>query len=102
MITRRLALFGMVAVAAPAIVRPGILMPVKRILLPDDGVAIRSASHPVTVFLGNHAENPYLDISEDALVRVSLDMVPARRILGVIVNRCVEAGLLCGDVVALK
>jgi len=35
MLSRRGLLFGAAAVAAPAIIRPGILMPIKRILMPD-------------------------------------------------------------------
>jgi hypothetical protein len=34
MLSRRGLIFGSAAVAAPAIIRPGLLMPVKRMLLP--------------------------------------------------------------------
>lgn len=39
MISRRFFIAGAV-VTAPAIIRPGILMSVKRILMPDDGVPL--------------------------------------------------------------
>jgi len=63
MLSRRGLLFGAAAVAAPAIIRPGILMPIKRILMPDDGVALTSIPHPSN-FLGPVGE----DLNERSLL----------------------------------
>lgn len=65
MLSRRGLLFGAAAVAAPAIIRPGILMPIKRILMPDDGVALLSAAHPCGVV--TH------DLTEESLLRALMD-----------------------------
>ncbi len=47
MISRRFFIAGAAAVAAPAIIRPGLLMPVKRYWYEvDDGVSLLSAAHP--------------------------------------------------------
>jgi hypothetical protein len=64
MLSRRSLLLGAAAVAAPAIIRPGILMPVKRILVPDDGVALMSIAHPMAGLREVVAPN----ISEEAFV----------------------------------
>jgi hypothetical protein len=48
MISRRFFIAGAAAVAAPAIIRPGLLMPVKRMLPLDDGVALYSMAHPLS------------------------------------------------------
>jgi hypothetical protein len=51
--------------AAPAIIRPGILMPVKRMLMPDDGVGLYSMAHPYMMLV----DEPAPDLCEKSLVR---------------------------------
>lgn len=103
MLSRRGLLLGAAAVAAPAIIRPGILMPVKawRDAGPyvswSDGVALRSAAHPLTVWDGQL----YHEIAEECLEVIELDM-SSRRAFGVVMGRPVEAKIFCSDVVALK
>jgi hypothetical protein len=63
MLSRRGLLLGAAAVAAPAIIRPGLLMPVKRILMPDDGVALQSIPHP-------HNNLVTHDLTEESLVKL--------------------------------
>ena len=41
--------FGAAAITAPAIIRPGVLMPIKKVLLPDDGIALLSSEHPINL-----------------------------------------------------
>lgn len=48
MIARRSFLLGLgAAVCAPAIIRPGSLMPVKKMLALGDGVALKTMPHPI-------------------------------------------------------
>jgi hypothetical protein len=65
MLSRRGLLFGAAAVAAPAIIRPGLLMPVKQMLLPGDGVGLLSAAHPCGAVT--------YDLTEEALLRALMD-----------------------------
>jgi hypothetical protein len=67
MLSRRGLLFGAAAVAAPAIIRPGILMPVKRILMPDDGVALQSVAHP-------HSNLVTRDLTEESLLELMMEV----------------------------
>jgi hypothetical protein len=101
MISRRFFLAGAAAVAAPAIIRPGILMPVKRILMPvkrilmpvkrilmpvkrilmpvkrilmpDDGIALQSIAHPSN-YLGEVAPN----LTEESLLKLMLEVFDSR------------------------
>ena len=67
MISRRGMLFGAAAVAAPAIIRPGILMSVKRIIMPDDGVALQTIPHP-------HSNLVTRDLTEDSLLELMMEV----------------------------
>lgn len=67
MLSRRGLLFGAAVVAAPAIIRPGILMPVKRILMPDDGVGLYAMPHP---YDPNWNDRVARDLTEDSLLEL--------------------------------
>lgn len=99
MIGRRAFLFGAAAMAAPAIIRPGILMPVKRILLPeDDGVALVSIAHPWSSAAG---ESPWWERVE---IRVS-ELRPATIVddlVGVVMNDPGGFHIFRGDIVARR
>jgi hypothetical protein len=62
-------------VAAPAIIRPGLLMPVKQMLLPGDGVGLLSAAHPCGAVTYDLTEQSLLR----AMVEVLLEVPPAAR-----------------------
>ena len=99
---RRNFLIGLAAaVAAPAIIRPGILMPVKA-MLPDDGVALFSACHPITPGWQNECRD-ILESSFDIVEIPASKLVLARpglRIAGIAVGRSGE--YFPGDVVAYR
>src|SRR5262245_47559743 len=101
MIARRSFFLGFgAAICAPAIIRPGILMPVKKALLPEtgDGIALKSVAHPHTI--------PVWVTPEDLVWVPAEALRPARindaRILGV-VGRILppDSGFFLGDVVSI-
>ena len=101
MISRRLFLAGAAAVAAPAIIRPGILMPVKRILMPEvrgSGVVTLATLRELLLPGLLAVTGSYRDIPVQFLTLAE----PGDAIAGVVVNRDVECPLFCGDVVTLK
>jgi len=64
--TRRGFLFGMAAaVCAPAIIRPGVLMPVKQMLAIGDGVGLFAMSHPAGGIFDNTVA---ADLTETSLL----------------------------------
>jgi hypothetical protein len=75
MLSRRGLLFGAAAVAAPAIIRPGLLMPINRMLLPD-GMALGSMEHPVATAWW---DNLVLDLSEATLEKLIGEIKPPYR-----------------------
>lgn len=94
---RRSFLLGIAAaVAAPAIIRPGVLMPVKRML--SDGVALTCIPHPhepmVDVWNGVHYERWPQSMMLLAYF--------GDREIGVVVGRDADSALRCGDIVALR
>ena len=100
MIGRRSFLFGLgaAAVTAPAIIRPGILMPVKKMLV-DEGVALIARDHPVLMpTLTTSAIPPF------SLVEVPASLLqPAKeglRIAGVVLDR--RGPFFRGDLVAYR
>ncbi len=69
MLSRRNLLLGLAAVAAPAIIRPGILMPVRGIYDPGhthmvDGVSLFAAEHPIGLADPTHTHA----LTEDSLL----------------------------------
>lgn len=95
MLSRRGLLFGAAAVAAPAIIRPGILMPVKRILMPP----VENLTEDMLVRL---IETFYCSSPEFVTVPASMlkHATATDMIRGVVAQR--EGVFLPGDLVAMR
>lgn len=103
MIARRSFLLGLgAAVCAPAIIRPGVLMPVKKALMPGDGIALFSMEHPPA--LGPVMCTSF--VQRFSIVEVSLDSIapellrPGLRIIGVAAET--KGGIFKGDLVTSR
>lgn len=98
MLSRRGLLFGGAAVAAPAIIRPGILMSVKRILMPEIPSPVVTVMNMRDMLLPRLTAQAYRDFPHHLLKLAAA----GDEIVGVVVGREVESPLFCGDVVALR
>lgn len=76
MLSRRGLLLGAAAAAvtAPAIIRPGILMPVKVML--DDGIRLYAAAHPEIAGWSNLVTH---DLTETSLLQLMIEIRQPRR-----------------------